>query len=318
VEKLTAGLCERAWKLIEETESHGGMTKAIEAGVPKLRIEEAAARKQARIDSGQDIIVGLNRFQSPEEDFLNILEVDNTRVRHEQIARLESIRKSRDESAVQQALSDIEAAARKKAASDGAGENLLALAVEAARHRASLGEISLAMEKAFGRHRASVQSITGVYSREIKNDASFEKARDLSDAFARQEGRRPRIMIAKMGQDGHDRGAKVVATAYADLGFDVDIGPLFQTPAEAAKQAVENDVHILGVSSLAAGHKTLVPEVIESLKELGREDILVIVGGVIPKRDYDYLYEAGVVGIFGPGSRIPDAAIEILELLMDV
>ena len=318
VEKLTAGLCERAWKLIEETESHGGMTKAIEAGVPKLRIEEAAARKQARIDSGQDVIVGLNRFQSPEEDFLNILEVDNTRVRNEQIARLESIRKSRDESAVQQALSNIEAAARKKVTSEGTGENLLALAVEAARHRASLGEISLAMEKAFGRHRASVQSITGVYSREIENDASFEKARGLSDAFAHKEGRRPRIMIAKMGQDGHDRGAKVVATAYADLGFDVDIGPLFQTPAEAAKQAVENDVHILGVSSLAAGHKTLVPEVIEALKELGREDILVIVGGVIPKRDYDYLYDAGVVGIFGPGSRIPDAAMEILELLMDV
>jgi methylmalonyl-CoA mutase len=295
------------------------MTKAIEAGVPKLRIEEAAARKQARIDSAQDVIVGLNRFRSPEEDFLNILEVDNTRVRREQIARLESIRKSRDEPAVQKALSDLEAAARKKAGSEGkgAGENLLALAVEAAKHRASLGEISLAMEKAFGRHRASVQSITGVYSREIENDASFDRARALSDAFAEREGRRPRIMIAKMGQDGHDRGAKVVATAYADLGFDVDIGPLFQTPSEAAKQAVENDVHILGVSSLAAGHKTLVPEVIQSLKALGREDILVIVGGVIPKRDYDYLYDAGVVGIFGPGTRIPDAAIEILELLME-
>jgi len=319
VEKLTAELCERAWQLIEETESHGGMTKAIEAGVPKLRIEEAAARKQARIDSAQDVIVGLNRFKSPEEDFLNILEVDNTRVRREQIARLESIRKSRDEPAVQKALSDLEGAARKKAGSEGkgAGENLLALAVEAAKHRASLGEISLAMEKAFGRHRASVQSITGVYSREIENDASFDRARALSDAFAEREGRRPRIMIAKMGQDGHDRGAKVVATAYADLGFDVDIGPLFQTPSEAAKQAVENDVHILGVSSLAAGHKTLVPEVIQSLKALGREDILVIVGGVIPKRDYDYLYDAGVVGIFGPGTRIPDAAIEILELLME-
>jgi len=319
VEKLTAELCERAWQLIEETESHGGMTKAIEAGVPKLRIEEAAARKQARIDSAQDVIVGLNRFKSPEEDFLNILEVDNTRVRREQIARLEAIRKSRDEPAVQKALSDLEGAARKKAGSEGkgAGENLLALAVEAAKHRASLGEISLAMEKAFGRHRASVQSITGVYSREIENDASFDRARALSDAFAEREGRRPRIMIAKMGQDGHDRGAKVVATAYADLGFDVDIGPLFQTPSEAAKQAVENDVHILGVSSLAAGHKTLVPEVIQSLKALGREDILVIVGGVIPKRDYDYLYDAGVVGIFGPGTRIPDAAIEILELLME-
>ena len=319
VEKLTAELCEKAWKLIEETESHGGMTKAIEAGVPKLRIEEAAARKQARIDSVQDVIVGLNRFQSPEEDFLNILEVDNTRVRKEQIARLEAIRQSRDESAVEKALSDLESAARKKAGGKKtrAGENLLALAVEAARCRASLGEISLALEKAFGRHRASVQSITGVYSREIQNDASFERARALSDAFAESEGRRPRIMIAKMGQDGHDRGAKVVATAYADLGFDVDIGPLFQTPKEAAKQAVENDVHILGISSLAAGHKTLVPEVIEALKELGREDILVIVGGVIPRRDYDFLYNTGVVGIFGPGSRIPDAAIEILELLME-
>ncbi|MFZ9030494.1 MAG: methylmalonyl-CoA mutase [Robiginitalea sp.] len=319
VEKLTGELCEKAWKLIEETESHGGMTKAIEAGVPKLRIEEAAARKQARIDSVQDIIVGLNRFQSPDEDFLNILEVDNTRVRKEQIERLESVRKNRDEAAVEKALSDLEAAARKKAAGKRtrAGENLLALAVEAARYRASLGEISLSMEKAFGRHRASVQSITGVYSREIQNDASFDRARALSDAFAESEGRRPRIMIAKMGQDGHDRGAKVVATAYADLGFDVDIGPLFQTPEEAAKQAVENDVHILGVSSLAAGHKTLVPEVIKALKDLGREDILVIVGGVIPRRDYDYLYSAGVVGIFGPGSRIPDAAIEILELLME-
>jgi methylmalonyl-CoA mutase len=319
VETLTAELCEKAWKLIEETESHGGMTKAIEAGIPKLRIEEAAARKQARIDSAQDIIIGLNRFQSPEEDFLNILEVDNTRVRKEQIARLESIRQNRDESAVEKALSDLEAASRKKAGGKKtrAGENLLALAIEAARCRASLGEISLAMEKAFGRHRASVQSITGVYSREIQNDASFDRARALSDAFAESEGRRPRIMIAKMGQDGHDRGAKVVATAYADLGFDVDIGPLFQTPKEAAKQAVENDVHILGVSSLAAGHKTLVPEVIRALKDLGRQDILVIVGGVIPRRDYDYLYNAGVVGIFGPGSRIPDAAIEILELLME-
>ncbi len=319
VESLTGQLCEKAWKLIEETESHGGMTRAIEAGIPKLRIEEAAARKQARIDSGQDVIVGLNRYQSPEEDFLDILEVDNTRVRNEQIARLEALRKTRDESAVRNSLSALEAAAKKKAGGQKtpAGENLLALAVEAARHRATLGEISLAMEKAFGRHRASVQSITGVYSREIKNDDSFEKARSLSDAFAEKEGRRPRIMIAKMGQDGHDRGAKVVATAYADLGFDVDIGPLFQTPAEAAKQAVENDVHILGVSSLAAGHKTLVPEVIEALKALGREDILVIVGGVIPKRDYDVLYEAGVVGIFGPGTRIPDAAIEILQLLLE-
>ena len=295
------------------------MTRAIEAGIPKLRIEEAAARKQARIDSAQDVIIGLNRYRSPEEDFLNILEVDNTRVRREQIARLEAVRESRDSALVQKSLQALQAAAGKKAAGQKTGddENLLALAVTAARHRASLGEISLAMEQAFGRHRANVQSITGVYSREIDKDPSFDRARKLSDAFARQEGRRPRIMIAKMGQDGHDRGAKVVATAYADLGFDVDIGPLFQTPAEAAKQAVENDVHILGVSSLAAGHKTLVPEVIQALKELGRDDILVIVGGVIPRRDYDFLYEAGVVGIFGPGTRIPDAAIEILELLME-
>ena len=319
VESLTEALCGKAWELIEEIESLGGMTRAIEAGIPKLRIEEAAARKQARIDSGQDVIVGLNRFQAPEEDLLSILEVDNTRVRQEQIARLEEVRARRDEGAVRKALARLEAAARKKAAGKpgGTAENLLALAVEAARSRASLGEISLAMENAFGRHRASVQSITGVYSKEIRKDGSFEKARALTDAFAAAEGRRPRIMIAKMGQDGHDRGARVVATAYADLGFDVDIGPLFQTPQEAAKQAVENDVHILGVSSLAAGHKTLVPEVIASLRELGRDDILVVVGGVIPRRDYEFLYDQGVVGIFGPGTRIPDAAIEILELLME-
>ena len=317
VEKLTAELMTKAWELIEETESHGGMTKAIEAGIPKLRIEEAAAKKQARIDSGQDIIVGLNRYQSPEEDMLNILEVDNTRVRQQQIERLEKVRRDRDDSLVRESLSRLEAAAQQKASGKpvAAKENLLALAVAAARNRASLGEISLAMEKAFGRHRASVQSISGVYSKEIQNDDEFVRARALSNAFARSEGRRPRIMIAKMGQDGHDRGAKVVATAYADLGFDVDIGPLFQTPSEAAKQAVENDVHILGVSSLAAGHKTLVPEVIQALKALGRDDILVVVGGVIPKQDYDFLYETGVVGIFGPGTRIPDAAIEILELL---
>ena len=320
VECLTAELCEKAWELIEETESYGGMTKAIEAGIPKLRIEEAAARKQARIDSQQDVIVGLNTYQSPEEDFLNILEVDNSRVRRQQIERLEEIRATRDGQKVETALKRLEAASAKKEAGEVTGpeENLLALAVEAARNRASLGEISQAMETAFGRHKATVQSISGVYSDEIKKDKSFVKARELSDAFAVREGRRPRIMIAKMGQDGHDRGAKVVATAYADLGFDVDIGPLFQTPEEAAKQAVENDVHILGVSSLAAGHKTLVPEVIGALKALKRDDILVIVGGVIPKPDYDFLYEAGVVGIFGPGTRIPDAAIEILELLAAV
>jgi len=320
VESLTAELCDKAWELIEETESYGGMTRAIEAGIPKLRIEEAAARKQARIDSGQDVIVGLNTYQSPEEDFLNILEVDNSRVRQQQIERLEEVRANRDGQKVDASLKHLAEAAAKKQAGEAAGpeENLLALAVEAARNRASLGEISQAMETAFGRHKATVQSISGVYSDEIKKDESFIKARELSDAFAVREGRRPRIMIAKMGQDGHDRGAKVVATAYADLGFDVDIGPLFQTPEEAAKQAVENDVHILGVSSLAAGHKTLVPEVIGALKALKRDDILVIVGGVIPKPDYDFLYEAGVVGIFGPGTRIPDAAIEILELLTAV
>ncbi|MGB5316317.1 MAG: methylmalonyl-CoA mutase [Robiginitalea sp.] len=320
VENLTAELCEKAWELIRETESYGGMTKAIEAGIPKLRIEEAAARKQARIDSQQDVIIGLNTYQSPEEDFLNILEVDNSRVRRQQIQRLEEVRASRDGQKVAVALKRLAAAAAKKKAGEATGpeENLLALAIEAARSRASLGEISQAMETAFGRHKATVQSISGVYSDEIKKDASFTKARELSDAFAARVGRRPRIMIAKMGQDGHDRGAKVVATAYADLGFDVDIGPLFQTPEEAAKQAVENDVHILGVSSLAAGHKTLVPEVIRALKALDRDDILVIVGGVIPRPDYDFLYESGVVGIFGPGTRIPDAAIEILELLTAV
>ena len=318
VEKLTAELVEKAWELIEETEALGGMTKAIEAGVPKLRIEEAAARKQARIDSEKDIIVGLNKYQSPDEDLLSILEVDNSKVRKQQIRRLEALKAGRDDTAVKKSLKALEQAAQKKARGDGAqpAENLLALAVEAARKRATLGEISDAMEAAFGRHRAQVQTISGVYSKEIKEDPSFKKARELSDAFAAQQGRRPRIMIAKMGQDGHDRGAKVVATAYADLGFDVDIGPLFQTPAEAAKQAAENDVHILGVSSLAAGHKTLVPELLKELKALNREDILVVVGGVIPKQDYAFLFEAGVSGVFGPGSRISEAAIEILELLL--
>ncbi|MBC2839242.1 methylmalonyl-CoA mutase [Robiginitalea sp. SC105] len=318
VERLTASLVEKAWELLEEVESHGGMTKAIEAGIPKMRIEEAAARKQARIDSGRDVIVGLNRYPSPEDDPLQILEVDNTRVRRQQIERLEAVRNSRDAEAVREALSALTAAARRKQAGESRGEadNLLALAVTAARHRASLGEISGALEAAYGRHRASVQTISGVYSKEIQQDPAFEKARKMTDEFAAREGRRPRIMVAKMGQDGHDRGARVVATAYADLGFDVDIGPLFQTPEEAARQAVENDVHILGVSSLAAGHKTLVPEVIRALREMGREDILVIVGGVIPKQDYDFLTRAGVAGIFGPGTRISEAAIQILELLM--
>jgi len=311
VEKLTAEIAEKAWALIEEVESLGGMTKAIEAGIPKLRIEEAAARKQARIDSGQDVIVGVNQFRLDKEDPLHILEVDNQTVRRQQIERLEQIKASRDTQAVQAALARITASAK------NGGDNLLSLAVEAARLRATLGEISDALESVFGRYKAQIRSFSGVYSKEIKNDESFAKAQQLADAFAQKEGRRPRIMLAKMGQDGHDRGAKVVATGYADVGFDVDIGPLFQTPTEAAKQAVENDVHILGVSSLAAGHKTLVPQVIEELKRYGREDILVIVGGVIPAQDYQFLFDAGAVAVFGPGTKISEAAIQILEVLLE-
>ena len=311
VESLTNEIAEKAWQLIEEVEELGGMTKAIEAGIPKLRIEEAAARKQARIDSGQDIIVGVNKYQLKEEDPLHILEVDNQTVRNQQIERLNHIKSTRDTKAVTDALSNLTAAAK------SGEENLLALAVDAARKRATLGEISDALEAEFGRYKAQIKSFSGVYSKEIKDDESFKKARELADQFAEQDGRRPRIMIAKMGQDGHDRGAKVVATGYADVGFDVDIGPLFQTPKEAAKQAVENDVHILGVSSLAAGHKTLVPQVIEELKNYGREDIMVIVGGVIPKQDYQYLFDAGAVAVFGPGTKISDAAIQILEILID-
>lgn len=311
VESLTNEIAEKAWQLIEEVEELGGMTKAIEAGIPKLRIEEAAARKQARIDSGQDIIVGVNKYQLKEEDPLHILEVDNQTVRDQQIERLNHIKSTRDTKAVTDALSKLTAAAK------SGEENLLALAVDAARKRATLGEISDALEAEFGRYKAQIKSFSGVYSKEIKDDESFKKARELADQFAEQDGRRPRIMIAKMGQDGHDRGAKVVATGYADVGFDVDIGPLFQTPKEAAKQAVENDVHILGVSSLAAGHKTLVPQVIEELKNYGREDIMVIVGGVIPKQDYQYLFDAGAVAVFGPGTKISDAAIQILEILID-
>ena len=311
VEKLTSDIADKAWKLIEEVESLGGMTKAIEAGIPKMRIEEAAARKQARIDSTQDIIVGVNKYRLEKEDPLHILEVDNTIVRQAQIERLEQIKKDRDNDKVQACLMALTNAAKSGA------DNLLALAVAAARARATLGEISDALEGEFGRYKAEIKSFTGVYSKEIKNDDSFEKAKKLADEFASLEGRRPRIMIAKMGQDGHDRGAKVVATGYADVGFDVDIGPLFQTPQEAAKQAVENDVHILGVSSLAAGHKTLVPAVIEELKKYGREDIMVIVGGVIPHQDYDYLFDAGAVAVFGPGTKISDAAIEILTILID-
>ncbi len=317
VEQLTHEIAEEAWKLIEEVEKLGGMTKAIEAGIPKMRIEEAAAKKQARIDSGQDIIVGVNKYQLDNEDDLQILEVDNVKVRKQQMERLQQIKSTRNAAAVDQALEEIKIAAKKALHNATDRENLLALAIEAAKERATLGEISDAMESAFGRYKAKIQSFSGVYSKEIKNDESFEKARKMADEFAVQEGRRPRIMVAKMGQDGHDRGAKVVATGYADLGFDVDIGPLFQTPIEVAKQAVENDVHILGISSLAGGHKTLVPEVVQELKKLGREDIMVIVGGVVPKQDYKHLLDNGAVAVFGPGTKISEAAIQILEILMD-
>ncbi len=311
VESLTDNIAQKAWKLIEEVEELGGMTKAIEAGIPKMRIEEAAARKQAKIDSGQDIIVGVNKYVLDEEAPLNILEVDNQTVRLEQIERLNKMKAERNTKKVKEALSKLTEAART------GNENLLSLAVDAARKRASLGEISDALEEVFGRYKAQIKTFSGVYSKEIKDDESFKKAKELADQFAEQEGRRPRIMIVKMGQDGHDRGAKVVSTGYADIGFDVDIGPLFQTPQEAAKQAVENDVHILGVSSLAAGHKTLVPQVILELKKYGRDDIMVIVGGVIPKQDYQYLFDAGAVAVFGPGTKISDAAIKILEILID-
>ena len=310
VETLTKEIADKAWALIEEVEELGGMTKAIESGIPKLRIEEAAARKQARIDSSQDIIVGINKFRLEKEDPLQILDVDNDMVRNQQIERLQQIKATRNSEKVKGCLAKLTEAAK------NSNDNLLSLAVEAARNRATLGEISDALEEVFGRYKAQIRSFSGVYSKEIKNDESFEKAKQLADAFAKKEGRRPRIMIAKMGQDGHDRGAKVVATGYADVGFDVDIGPLFQTPSEAAKQAVENDVHILGVSSLAAGHKTLVPQVIEELKKYGREDIMVIVGGVIPAQDYQFLFDAGAVAVFGPGTKISEAAISILEVLL--
>ena len=311
VEKLTHEIAHRAWKLIEEVEELGGMAKAIETGVPKMRIEEASARKQARIDANRDTIVGVNKYRLEKEDPMEILDIDNTAVRDAQIKRLEKLRAERDETAVQQSLDAIT-----QACETGKG-NLLELAVDAAQKRASLGEISTACEKVFGRYKAIIRSISGVYSSETKGDEKFAKACGLADKFAELEGRRPRIMIAKMGQDGHDRGAKVVSTGYADMGFDVDIGPLFQTPAEAARQAVENDVHVLGVSSLAAGHKTLVPQVIKELAALGREDIMVIVGGVIPHQDYQYLYDAGAVAIFGPGTVISEAGIKILEILIE-
>ncbi|MDD5184356.1 MAG: methylmalonyl-CoA mutase [Paludibacter sp.] len=311
VESLTNDLAEKAWALIEEVEKLGGMAAAIETGIPKMRIEEAAARTQARIDSGNQIIVGVNQYRLEKEDPIDILEVDNTAVRIQQIERLKQLRANRNEADVQKALAAITECAK-----TGNG-NLLELAVEAARLRASLGEISDACEAVAGRYKATIRTISGVYSSETKNDASFIKACELTEKFAKKEGRRPRIMIAKMGQDGHDRGAKVVATGYADCGFDVDMGPLFQTPAEAAKQAVENDVHVLGVSSLAAGHKTLIPQVMEELKKQGREDIIVIAGGVIPAQDYDYLYKAGVAAIFGPGSPVAKAACTILEILLE-
>ena len=311
VEKLTNDIAEKAWEHILEIEELGGMTKAIEEGIPKLRIEQAAAKKQARIDSKKEVVVGVNEYQLEHEDDIVTLEVDNQKVRNEQVEALKKIRADRDDNEVNQKLDKITKASKTEKG------NLLELAVDAARSRATLGEISDAMEKVFGRHKAKNQTFTGVYSSEMKEDTSFKKAQELADKFAEIDGRRPRIMIAKMGQDGHDRGAKVVASSYADLGFDVDIGPLFQTPQEAAKQAVENDVHILGISSLAAGHKTLVPAVIEELKRLGREDIMVIVGGVIPTKDYQFLFDAGAVAVFGPGTKISEAAVELLDILID-
>ena len=310
VEKLTEELTDEAWKLILEVEELGGMAKAIETGLPKMRIEEAAARKQARIDSGKDIIVGVNRYQREKEDQMDILEVDNSKVRISQIARIQEMKANRNARAVEKALENLGEAAK-----NGTG-NLLELAIVCARERATLGEISSALEKTYGRYKAVIRSISGVYSSESMKDKDFEMAMEMANRFSKMEGRRPRIMVAKMGQDGHDRGAKVIATSFADIGFDVDIGPLFQTPKEAAKQAVENDVHILGVSSLAAGHKTLVPQVIEELKKMGREDIMVVAGGVIPQQDYDFLYKAGVFGIFGPGTKISKAAQDILGLLI--
>jgi methylmalonyl-CoA mutase len=310
VESLTHAIAHRAWEHIQEVEKLGGMAKAIETGIPKMRIEEAAARKQAKIDAGIDTIVGVNKYRLEKESPLETLEVDNTLVREAQIARLTKLKAERNNEEVQQALDTITECAK-----TGKG-NLLALSIDAARKRASLGEISMSMEKIYGRYKSKINLISGVYSSVTNNSESFNKARELADLFAEKEGRRPRIMIAKMGQDGHDRGAKVVATGYADIGFDVDMGPLFQTPEEAAKQAVENDVHIIGVSSLAAGHKTLVPQIIEELKKLGRPDILVIVGGVIPAQDYDFLYKAGAVAIFGPGTVISEAAIKMLEILL--
>ncbi len=312
VEKLTQQIAEKAWERIEEVEKLGGMAKAIETGIPKMRIEEAAARKQARIDAHKDIIVGVNRYRLEKEDPIDILDIDNTAVRQAQIDRLKELRDNRNQSEVDEILNRIT-----KAAESGK-ENLLELAIDAAQKKASLGEISDAMEKVFGRYKAEIKSISGVYKAESQGSKSFEKAVELVEKFTELEGRRPRILVAKMGQDGHDRGAKVVSTGFADIGFDVDVGPLFQTPEEVAKEAVENDVHFVGVSSLAAGHKTLVPALIAELKRLDREDILVNVGGVIPPQDYDFLYKSGVVAIFGPGSVVSDVAGKLIEILMDL
>ncbi|MEE0889918.1 MAG: methylmalonyl-CoA mutase family protein, partial [Bacteroidales bacterium] len=311
VESLTHEIAHKAWGHIQEVEKLGGMAAAIESGIPKMRIEEASARKQARIDSQKDTILGVNKYRLAKEDQIDTLEIDNTAVREQQIKRLAELRANRNEADVQSALEALS-----NVAATGEG-NLLEYSVNAARKRASLGEISYALEKHFGRYKAKINLLSGVYSADAKDNASFKKAQELCEEFAKLEGRQPRIMIAKMGQDGHDRGAKVVATGYADLGFDVDMGPLFQTPAESAKQAVENDVHIVGVSSLAAGHKTLVPQIIEELKKLGREDIMVVVGGVIPPQDYDFLYKAGAAAIFGPGSIISESATKMLELLLE-
>ena len=310
IENLTNDIAEKAWKLIEEVEGLGGMTKAIESGLPKMRIEESAAKRQAKIDSGKEIIVGVNAYQSTNEEEIDVLEIDNKKVRSEQINRLKEIKEKRNNSAVDKCLEAINQCAK-----TGKG-NLLSLAVDAAKERATLGEISMAIEKEFGRYQATIRTISGVYSSELMNDKNYNKALNLVQKFEKIAGRRPRIMIAKMGQDGHDRGAKIVATSFADIGFDVDIGPLFQTPEEAAKQAAESDVHILGISSLAAGHKTLVPEVIDALKEIDREDIMIIVGGVVPKKDYQFLFENGVAAIFGPGTNISKAAQEIIETMI--
>ena len=310
IETLTHEIAHRAWAHIQEVEKLGGMAKAIESGVPKMRIEEASARKQSRIDSNIDTIVGINKYRLDHEDPIETLEIDNTAVRNAQIERLHKLRAERDNEAVQAALDRLTECAR-----TGEG-NLLDLSIDAARKRASLGEISYALEKVFGRYKAKINLISNVYSSQTKNSDAFKKAQELTDKFAKLEGRRPRIMVAKMGQDGHDRGAKVVATGYADMGFDVDMGPLFQTPAEAAKQAVENDVHIVGASSLAAGHKTLLPQLIEELKKLGRDDIMVVAGGVIPAQDYQCLFDAGVAAVFGPGTPVSTSAIKMMELLL--